>query len=137
MVLRLVVFIGLVAFCVFEGLSAASVPSLEGRHYLPIVYILSPLLLLLGLGPKGVFTWPIVSVMLLYQGHWLVGWIPLLLVVFNIIGNEWVRKNDQQMDQEITSDLEVQIESEEGSLRNAKDIAMDMTNKIGLENDAK
>ena len=92
MILRIIVAVGLTAFCILEGLAAATQPTSSGHYYFPGVYILIPLLLLAGLGPRGLITWPIATIFLLLNGHVYLGWLPLLLVVYNLIGNEVVRR---------------------------------------------
>lgn len=92
MLLRVAIAIGITLFCVWQGFVAGSVPTDAGRYYFPILYLLVPVLLWGGLNPKGMFTWPVASVLLLYRGHWIVGWVPAALVVLNLIGNEVVRR---------------------------------------------
>ncbi len=86
--LRIVLAIGMTVFCVWQAFAAASVPTEAGRYYVPILYVLVPVLLWGGLNPTGMLTWPIASVLLLFRGHWIVGWVPVALVVLNLIGNE-------------------------------------------------
>lgn len=52
-----------------------------------ILYSACAVLFLSGLNPRGLVTWPIASLLLLSRGHWIVGWIPVALVVFNVVGN--------------------------------------------------
>ncbi len=87
MLLRLVVCIGMVIFCVVQGFIAAETPTESGDHYFPLVYIICSVLLLAGLNPRGLITWPISTILLLLYGHWIVGWIPLGLVLFTLLGN--------------------------------------------------
>ena len=83
MLLRLLVCLGMVGFCIWQGIQA-SMPTGIVR----ILYSACVILLLSGLNPKGLITWPIASLLLLSRGHWIVGWIPVALVVFNVIGNK-------------------------------------------------
>jgi len=69
-------------FCIWQGIQA-SMPTAMVR----ILYSACAILLLSGLNPRGLITWPIASLLLLSRGHWIVGWIPVALVVFNVIGN--------------------------------------------------
>ncbi|MBN1918717.1 MAG: hypothetical protein JW889_12485 [Verrucomicrobia bacterium] len=94
--LRAVVCAGMVIFCVWQGIEAASAESPEGRHYLPIVYVLCPILLIAGLHPRGIVTWPAASVLLLVRGHFVLGWIPAGLVAFNLVGNKLVAGRRQR-----------------------------------------
>ena len=89
--LRIVIAIGMTVFCVWQAVVAASVPTEAGRHYVPILYFLVPVLLWGGLNRSGMLTWPMATVLLLVRAHWIVGWIPVALVIFNLIGNEVVR----------------------------------------------
>ncbi len=82
MLLRLVVCLGMVGFCIWQGIQA-SMPTAMVR----ILYSACAILLLSGLNPRGLITWPIAGLLLLSRGHWIVGWIPIALVVFNLIGN--------------------------------------------------
>ena len=94
-----------VGFCVMQGCEAASVPSQSGRYYFPIIYIIAPILLLAGMNPKGLFTWPIVTLLLLIRGHWIVGWVPTGLVLFNLNGNSIImRKSNADKHDEPTGD---------------------------------
>lgn len=79
-------------FCVWQALAAASVATEAGRYYLPIVYFIVPVLLWGGLKLTGMLTWPVASVLLLFRGHWIVGWVPLALVIFNLIVNDVLRR---------------------------------------------
>jgi hypothetical protein len=92
MILRVLVALSMTAFCAWEGFAAASVPSASGRNYLPVIYIAVPILLWSGLNPRGLITWPLATVLLLLRGHLFVGWVPLALVIFNLVGNEVARK---------------------------------------------
>ena len=94
MVLRVLVAMVITAFCLWKGLGAASVPTETGRYYLPIIYLVVPVLLWIGLKPRGLITWPVATVLLLIRGHWIVGWVPLALVLFNLVGNELVRRRN-------------------------------------------
>ena len=89
MILRFLVLVGLIAFCVWQLFAQLSSP---GPVYLPLVYIAVPILLVVGMGPRGVFTWPIAGILLLLQGHWIIGFVPPILVLFTVIGNEWLNK---------------------------------------------
>lgn len=82
--------LAMTTFSLWEGWVVASTPSPAGRSYLLIIYILVPILLWTGLSPRGLITWPLATVLLLLPGHWVAGWIPLALVVFNLIGNALV-----------------------------------------------
>jgi len=92
MFVRIAVAIAMTAFCLWQGLVSASMPSDAGRHYFPFLYVAVPLLLWSGLNRRGLLTWPLATVLLLLRGHWVVGWIPVALVVFNLIGNQVARK---------------------------------------------
>ena len=92
MLLRILVALGMTAFCVFEGFSAASVPTDGGDFYFPFEYLLVPVLLWGGLNPSGLISWPIASLMLLLSGHWILGWVPVGLVVINLIGNRMAKE---------------------------------------------
>lgn len=87
MLLRLLVCMGMVGFCIWQGIQA-SMPTAMVR----ILYSACAVLLLSGLNPRGLITWPIASVLLLSRGHWIVGWIPVALVAFNVIGNRIASK---------------------------------------------
>jgi len=89
MVLQFIVMIGMVGFCIWQFVEQVSAPS---PVYLPLTYIICPILLVIGLGKRGVVTWPIATVLLLIEGHWIVGWIPGLLVGLTVIGNKWLMK---------------------------------------------
>ena len=89
MILKYLTLIGMIVFCILNVIDQTNVP---GPVYLPLIYMVSPILLIIGLGKKGVFLWPIVTILLLIEGHWIVGWIPAALVTFTIIGNEWLDK---------------------------------------------
>jgi len=89
MLLRLMVCVGMVGFCIWHGIHA-TMPTAMVR----LLYSACAILLLSGLNPRGLITWPIASLLLLSRGHWFVGWIPLGLVVFNIIGNELAGRHD-------------------------------------------
>lgn len=89
MILQIVVLIGMIGFCIWQLVNQISTPS---SVYIPVLYILCPILLIFGIGKRGVITWPLASILLLIQGHWIVGWIPALLVGFTIIGNDWLKK---------------------------------------------
>jgi hypothetical protein len=100
MLLRIVVCLAMVAFAIWQGVAVASIPSPEGRHYFPIIYIAVAVLLLAGVGPRGILTWPLATILLLIRGHWVVGWIPLVLVLFNLIGNELLKARATQRKEE-------------------------------------
>ncbi len=93
MLLRIVVAIGMTAYCIIEGAAAVSVPSAAGRNYLPVVYLATPILLWAGLNPRGLITWPVASILLLASGHWTIGWVPIGLVAVNVVGNEMIRRH--------------------------------------------
>jgi len=82
MLLRLLVCLWMVGFCIWQGIQA-SMPTAIVR----MLYSACAILLLSGLNPRGLITWPIASLLLLSRGHWIVGWIPAALVVYNVIGN--------------------------------------------------
>lgn len=88
MLLRLIVCIGLDMFCVWQGLQAAAIATPDGRHYFPAVYIFCIVLLSSGLNKFGLISWPVTTILLLLYGHWIVGWIPLALVLFTVWGNK-------------------------------------------------
>ncbi len=90
MPLRLLVCIGMVIYCIWQGFAAASIPTSNGHNYFPFVYIMCVVLLFSGLNKFGLITWPLATVLLLFYGHWVVGWIPLALVLFNVFGNKVV-----------------------------------------------
>ena len=94
--LRIFVCVVMVAFSLWhfitESLSDHSL--LDALHYSGIYLIVSGLLVF-GLGPRGLFTWPLATLLLLLRGHWVIGWIPLALVVFNLIGNKIVSGQTQ------------------------------------------
>ena len=94
--LRILIALGMTAFCIWQGFAATSMPTESGRHYLPVVYIAIPILLWSGLSRIGLITWPLATVFLLWRGHWVAGWIPLALIIFNLVGNEVVRKRRQE-----------------------------------------
>jgi len=89
MILRLIVCIGTIVFCIYQISQEISIP---GNSGVPFAYTSCIVLLLIGLSPKGVITWPIATVILLFEGHYIVGFIPLTLVIFNMIGNELINK---------------------------------------------
>lgn len=89
MVLQILVLIGILGFCIWQIVVQIGA---HGPVYLLIIYIGCSILLISGLGKRGVVTWPIATVLLLIAGHWIVGWIPVLLVGFTIIGNNWIMK---------------------------------------------
>ena len=89
--LRVVIAIGMTVFCVWQAVAAASVPTEAGRYYVPMLYFLVPVLRWGGLNPRGLITWPVASLLLVVRGHWIVGWVPVALVVLNLIGNEVLR----------------------------------------------
>lgn len=90
MLLRFLVCLGMCIFSLFQGLKAASIPVENGRHYFSILYILVVILLCSSLNKRGLVTWPIATLLLLIKGHYIAGWIPLWLVIFNLIGNKIV-----------------------------------------------
>jgi len=92
MLLRLLVCIAMVFFCVWQGIVAAGIPAENGHNYFPFAYILSIVLLSSGLNKYGLFTWPIATAILLFRGHFIVGWVPIILVLYNIIGNKSLNK---------------------------------------------
>jgi hypothetical protein len=87
-ILRLLTCIGMDIFCLWQGFHVASISSASGHHYFPIIYVLCVILLTSGINKFGLITWPLTTVLLLIQGFWIIGWIPLGLVVFTLIGNE-------------------------------------------------
>ena len=89
MILRWIVLVAMIAFCISKIIAEVTAP---GPAYLPLIYIVCPILLLAGLGKRGMFTWPLATILLLIEGHWIVGWIPAALVVFTVIGNKWLDK---------------------------------------------
>jgi len=89
MILKFLVLIGMIAFCIWQFIQEISTP---GPVYIPVIYIICPVLLLIGLGPRGVITWPLATILLLLERHWIVGFIPAALVGFTIVGNEWLKK---------------------------------------------
>jgi len=92
MILRILICIGVSIFSIMQGLQVASIPAENGRHYFPGIYIWIIVLLFSGFNKYGLITWPLASVLLLLKGHFIVGWIPVALVIFNIIGNKIVNK---------------------------------------------
>lgn len=92
MVLRLIVCISMDIFCIWQGNLQASVVTETGRHYFPVVYLVCVILLTGGLNRFGLYTWPLTTLILLLKGHFFVGWIPLALVVFNLICNEMLKR---------------------------------------------
>jgi hypothetical protein len=88
MLLRFFVCIGMIGFCVWQGLVASQVPSAAGRHYFPGIYILVPILLLAGLNKWGLISWPVATLLLLIKGHVIVGWIPVALLAVTVVGNK-------------------------------------------------
>lgn len=89
MLLRLLVAIGMISFCLWQILQDVNAP---GPAYLPLTYIGAIILIGVGLNKKGLFTWPLATILLLIEGHWIIGWIPVALVTFTVIGNEWLDK---------------------------------------------
>ena len=89
MILRFLVFVGITIFCILQIVQQMSGP---GPVYLPLTYVGCIILLAIGFGPRGIFTWPLGTILLLIEGHWVVGWIPAVLVVFTLIGNKWLDK---------------------------------------------
>ena len=69
MLLRLITCIGMVIFCFKTGHPVAAI------------------LLMIGLNPLGLITWPIATIILISNGHTIAGWVPLGVVVFTLIGN--------------------------------------------------
>jgi len=97
MMLRLVVCILMVAFCVWQGFLAASIPTENGDYYFPGAYSFAIGFLVTGCNKFGIIGWPIATFILLLRGHFIVGWIPLALVVFNLAGNYLIdRKTGRQ-----------------------------------------
>ena len=90
MLVRIVVCVALILFCVHQAITGLIYPSESGGYYISMAYIAVPVLLLLGLNRRGLLTWPIASLVLLLKGHWIVGWVPVALVLINIIGNALV-----------------------------------------------
>lgn len=95
MLLRLVVCIGMVIFCVWQGFVASSVPIESGDHYFPGVYLFCIIILSMGLNKFGLMSWPVATLLLLLRGHWVVGWIPLAFVVFTVLGNKMLDRNGE------------------------------------------
>ncbi len=92
MILRIMIALAMTAFCAWQGLEVSSVPTEAGRNYFPFIYFTVPFLLWGGLNPMGMITWPLATILLLVQGHWIVGWIPVALVLFNVVMNEQLKK---------------------------------------------
>lgn len=90
MILRIVVCVGMCNFSLLQGFQEASIPAENGRHYFSAIYIFVIILLCSGLNKRGLITWPIATILLLIKGHFIAGWIPLGLVIFNLIGNKIV-----------------------------------------------
>jgi hypothetical protein len=91
MILRLIVCISMCLFSIWQGFVAASVPTETGSHYFPGEYIFVVVLLASGLNKFGLMTWPIATVILLLKGHLIVGWVPLFLVILNVVGNKYFK----------------------------------------------
>ena len=113
MILRLLICIGMVVFCLWQGFAASNIPSPEGRHYFPIIYIVCPILLLTGLSPRGLVTWPVATVLLLLRGHFILGWVPLGLVIFNVGGSwltdRWILKRVSSWPEESRARFESEV----------------------------
>lgn len=90
MPLRLLVCIGMVIYCIWQGFAATSIPASNGHNYFPFVYIVCVILLSSGLNKFGLITWPLTTILLWFNGHLLIGSIPLALVLFNVFGNKVV-----------------------------------------------
>ena len=84
-ILRIVVVIGVSIFCLYHGWKAALIPSPQGRNYFPFFYSVPILLMMGGAGKGGLYFWPLATIVLLIKGHWIFGWIPLLMTLFTII----------------------------------------------------
>lgn len=97
MALRIVTALAMTAYCLWRGLEVSSVPTEAGQYYFPLIYIAVPLLLWGGLNPIGMITWPLATILLLVQGHWIVGWIPVALVVFNVVANEQLNRRETEL----------------------------------------
>lgn len=89
MVLRLLVSIGMIGFCLWQILQEMSTP---GPVYVSLLYIGAIILIGIGQNDRGLFTWPLATILLLIEGHWIIGWVPAALVTFTVIGNEWLNK---------------------------------------------
>jgi len=92
MVLRILVCVAISIFSIIQGFQSASILAINGRYYFPGIYIWVVVLLFSGFNKFGLITWPLASALLLLKGHFVVGWIPVALVIFNIIGNKIVDK---------------------------------------------
>jgi hypothetical protein len=102
MILRLLVCIGMDIFCVWQGIIVASVSSDNGHHYFPFNYIICIVLLSTGLNKFGLISWPLTTVILLFSGHWFIGWIPFALVLYNVLGNKIIKRKEAK-ENEITN----------------------------------
>ena len=89
MILQYLVMLGMIAFCVWRFVVELG---MSGPVYIPLIYVMCPILLVVGLGKRGVITWPLATILLLLEGHWIIGWIPATLVTFTILGNMWLDK---------------------------------------------
>lgn len=89
MILQYLVMLGMIAFCVWRLIVESGTP---GPVYIPLIYIICPVLLVVGLGKRGVVTWPLATILLLLEGHWIIGWVPAALVTFTVLGNVWLDK---------------------------------------------
>jgi len=96
MLLRLLICFAMIIFCIWQGLVAAGIPDENGRHYFPLAYILSIVLLSSGLNKFGLITWPIVTLILIIRGHYIIGWTPLIFVLYNVIGNMLFNKFEEK-----------------------------------------
>ncbi|MCK5762513.1 MAG: hypothetical protein KAH05_00175 [Clostridiales bacterium] len=96
MLLRLLVCIAIIIFCIWQGLVAAGIPAENGRNYFPFAYILAIVLLSSGLNKFGLITWPLVTLILVVRGHLIIGWIPLIFILYNVFGNKLLNKLEEK-----------------------------------------
>jgi len=85
----------MVVFCIWQGIVASSITAENGHHYFSFSYILAIVLLLSGLNKFGLITWPIATLILVLRGHFIIGWFPLILVLYNVIGNKLLNKFEE------------------------------------------
>lgn len=91
MVLRPLVAIVIIAFCIYRLYLDATQPDSETSTSFGISYLVVPFLMVWWKGAGGMVRWTIASLMLLLlEGHWIVGWLPGATVAFNLIGNALV-----------------------------------------------
>ena len=96
MILRLLICIAMSIFAFLQGFQVVSSSAEKGSDYFLGIYIIVVILLFSGLNKRGLITWPIASVLLLLKGHIIVGWIPVALVIFNLIGNEIIHSTKKE-----------------------------------------